>query len=325
MGRELWATYSVRDHLRPRDLAVDVMLFDRLVFPVPAVGSFAENSGPPTENGPVDWKPNPTEWARWEKNEWDPAAQSKLLDLLAPVIRRVSWNSEGKMEGEYRAEAARLAAQGVPDYAFAATRTLLTRDLPAYVDGVAALGPVYRTFEEFEREGGQQKTGARQVLPGQLLANVLAAEFLVPDVSDKKLSDEKLLTETVEFVTEDAEFRKRRTAFIDWQQDFIRNGVTDRESIDRAVKEMRELLDAANAAAKKLTIRKVARNLFRLAPSALGVAGTLLGGGPMFAVGGVFLSVGAIAVDEKVFKSAEQWQSPTTAFMHDARRHFGWK
>jgi hypothetical protein len=324
MSRELWATYSVRDHLAPRNLAVDVMLFDRLVFPVPAVGSFPENSGPPTKNGPVDWKTNPMEWARWENNEWDPAAQSKLLDLLSPVIRRVPWNSEGKIEDEYRAEAATLAAQGVPDYAFAATRTLLTRDLPAYVDGVA-LGPAYRSFEEFERGGGKQTLGAREVLPGQLLANVLAAEFLVPDVNDKKLSDEKLLTEVVEFVTGDSEFRKRRTAFIDWQQDFIRNGVTDRESIDRAVKEMRELLDSANTAAKKLTVRKVARNLFRLAPSALGVAGTLLGGGIEFATGGVFLSFGAIAVDEKVFKSAEQWQSPTAAFVHDARRHFGWE
>ncbi|MBR1211171.1 hypothetical protein [Bradyrhizobium sp. JYMT SZCCT0180] len=324
MSRELWATYSVRDHLTPRNLAVDVVLFDRLVFPVPAVGYFPDNSGPPNKNGPVDWKPDLAEWARWEKGGWDPAAQHKLLDLLSPVIRRVSWNSEGKMEDEYRAEAARLAAQGVPDYAFAATRTLLTRDLPAYVDGVA-LGPAYRSFKEFESEGGNHTPGGRQVLPRQLLANVLAAELLVPDVDDDKLSDEKMLTEVVEFVTGDAEFRKRRTAFIDWQQNFIRDGTTDRESIDRAVKEMRELVDSTNTAAKKLTIRKVARNLFRLAPSALGVAGAALGGGLEFAAGGVFLSVGAIAVDEKVFKSAEQLQSPAAAFVHDARRRFGWK
>jgi hypothetical protein len=36
------------------------------------------------------------------------------------------------------------------------------------------------------------------------------------------------------------------------------------------------------------------------------MAAALDGGGPIFAVGGVFLSVGAILVDEKVFKSAEQ-------------------
>ena len=35
MSHELWATYSVKDHCTPRALAADIMLFDRLVFPVP--------------------------------------------------------------------------------------------------------------------------------------------------------------------------------------------------------------------------------------------------------------------------------------------------
>ena len=35
MSQELWATYSVKDHCTPRTLAADILLFDRLVFPVP--------------------------------------------------------------------------------------------------------------------------------------------------------------------------------------------------------------------------------------------------------------------------------------------------
>jgi hypothetical protein len=35
MSTEVWATYSVEDHLDRRALAADIMLFDRLVFPVP--------------------------------------------------------------------------------------------------------------------------------------------------------------------------------------------------------------------------------------------------------------------------------------------------
>lgn len=228
------------------------------------------------------------------------------------------------MEDQYRVEAARLAAEGLPDYAFAATRSVLTRDLPAYVDGVAALGPAYRTFEEFERERRNQNAGAAK-LPGQMLANVLAAELLVPDISDERLSNEALLSETVNFVTDDTEFRKRRTAFIEWQQDFIRDNKTDRESIERAIQKMRALLDETNSAVQKLSVRKVARYLFRLAPSILGLGAALAGGGPMFAVGGIFLSIGAIGVDEKLFKAAEQLQSPPAAFIHDARRHFGWQ
>ena len=34
MSREVWATYSVKDHLDRRALAADVMLYDRLVFRV---------------------------------------------------------------------------------------------------------------------------------------------------------------------------------------------------------------------------------------------------------------------------------------------------
>jgi hypothetical protein len=110
-----------------------------------------------------------------------------------------------------------------------------------------------------------------------------------------------------------------------WQQEFIRNGATDIESIQRATEEMRDLLEDANRTAQKLTIRKSARYLFRIAPSALGVAGALAGGGPAFAAGGVFISLGAIAIDERFFRSSGNAQFPQTAFMHDARRHFGWK
>jgi hypothetical protein len=327
MSRELWATYSVKDHLQPRALAADVMLFDRLVFPVPEEGSFPENSGPPDARGPVEWKQNPAEWARWEQEKWDPEAQERLLVLLKPVIRKVSWGSAGQTHDQYSTEAAKLAAQGVPDYAFVATRTTLTRDLPTYVSGLAGLGPAYRTVKEIEREFGIGKGDAKRTLPGGALPTVLAWEFVGPDPDDKGLSPEQLLGETVAFVTSDAEFRKRRTAFIEWQQKFLSDGTTDLESIHQAVEEMRELLEAAKTAANQLTVRKIARNAFRIAPSALGLAAAFAGvpGGVELAAGGAFLSVGAIAVDEKVFKSAEQGQPLLTGFVHDARRHFGWK
>ena len=70
MSQELWATYSVKDHLQPRALAADIMLFDRLVFPVPENAGFPANSGPPDTPGPVEWTRNPVEWARWQVRGW---------------------------------------------------------------------------------------------------------------------------------------------------------------------------------------------------------------------------------------------------------------
>jgi len=103
--------------------------------------------------------------------------------------------------------------------------------------------------------------------------------------------------------------------------------MTDPESVRRAVKEMRELLEASKGATAKLTVRKILRYAFRIAPAAMGLALAATGvpGGIASAAGGVFLSIGGIVVDETVFKGAEQGQPPPTAFVHDARRHFGWK
>lgn len=320
MSKELWATYSVKDHLQARTFAADVMLFDRLVFPVPEQGSFPPDSGCPDELGPVAWSRNADEWARWEAQGWNPERQERFLELLKPVIRKVPWDSE--RDKLWREEAAKLATQQLPDYAFVATRTILTRDLPAYVEGVAALGPVYRNMEDIERELGFKEKGGSTRLPGAALPAVLEWEFLTPE--DNRLSDEQLLAETVAFVAGDADFRRHRSAFRDWQQKFLKDGATDRESINRAVADMREMLEAAQTAASRLTVQKVTRYAFRIAPGALGVSLAIAGvpGGLAAAAGGAFLSLGAVAVDEWFLKSAEQRQPAPTAFVHDVRRRF---
>jgi hypothetical protein len=114
-----------------------------------------------------------------------------------PVVRRLPWSSEGALHERYRAEAARLAARELPDYAFQATRTVLTRDLPAYVTGVTAVGPAYRSVEEIRRDLNIRSAG--EGLPGGTLAAVLAWEFFAPDPDDQRLTDELLLKETLGF------------------------------------------------------------------------------------------------------------------------------
>jgi hypothetical protein len=323
MSQELWATYSVKDHLTPRSLAIDIMLYDRLVFPVPQKAEFKQ--GP--DKLSIEWVKDPAEWERWEKEEdWQPERQQKLLEVLNPVVRKMSWGFGG-YEKKYGMEAAKLAAQGVPDYAFQATRTVLAMDLPSYVTGVAAVGPAYRTVQDMERELAIKEVGERSRLPAAALATVLAWKFVAPDLSNNQLSDEELLRETVQFVSGNDEFRKRRTAFAEWQQRFLRGGQTDPESIARAIEEMQDLLDAAEQAATKLSVRKVARYAFRIAPAALGLGLAVAGvpGGVEAAEAGLFISVGGIAVDEAVFKEAERGGPAPTAFVHDVRRHFGWK
>jgi hypothetical protein len=324
MTKELWATYSVNDHLHPRRFAADVMLYDRLVFPVPETGSPPPYVPGAQNNPPAIWTRNDAEWARWKCKGWDPEAQEDLLRLLNPVVRKTAWSDAGPLAADYKLEAARLAADQVFDYAFQATRTLLTQGLPSYVDGVAGMGPAYGDYETFAT-AGRPDVAAPGSLPGRVLADVLAAEFYVPDVEDPKVSTHDLLSRTVDFVGETEGFKERRSAYVEWQQGFLKEGRTDAASIQKSVEEMRGLVRATNEATRKLKLRKIARNGFVIVPSLLGLGDVLVGGaGHPFAVGGVFAAMGAVWVDEKLFAKAEVGRAPPVAFIQDARRCLGW-
>ena len=321
MAKEIWSTYSVKDHLDPRSLAADVLLFDRLVFPVPERGQFPDN-GYDDPTLPTTWQPNPEEWQRWEQNGWQPDEQQKWLEVLQPVIRKVEWSNSGILLERYNAEVAKLASMSVFDGAFVASRTLLTQGLPAYVEGVASMGPTFRSLDEFAVVAKPSPTSSAP-LPGRILTNVLAAEFLVPD-TDAKISTNELLRETVEFVVGDKTFREKRSAFNVWQQNYIASGSTDAASVRQALSDMRDLVDDTRKAAKHLKVRKSTKNLFRLAPVALGLTGAAMGGGPMFAVAGAFVSVGSFAVDEWLFKASEAGSPAPAAFIMDVKRSPGW-
>jgi hypothetical protein len=322
MSRQVWATYSVKDHLHPRALAADIMLFDRLVFPVPEIGDIPYQDTGPDGRGPVIWSQNPVEWKRWEDENWNPTAQALLLEMLAPVVRKVPWDI--KHREAWRKEFSEAADKHLPDYAFFATRSVLTSDLPAYVDGVEAMGPAYRSVKEMQKEIGVKQNDKEPPLPGSALSRVLGWEFLAP--SDGRLSDKELLEATVAFVTGDSDFQRRRMKFWNWQQQFLNKGKTDCESIDAAVSEMRQLLEEQKAAAKRLPLETTVRYAFRIAPPVLGLTALIPGAIGIVAgvAGGVFLSFVQTAAEKWSSKKAVDNEPSPAAFVHDARRHFGW-
>ncbi len=312
MTKELWGTFSVKDHCQPRAFVADVMLYDRLVVPVP-----------PKEPDDVRER----EWKRWEKNGWNPERQKRLLKVLEPLVCTVEWDSEQQEQWKERMVAAEKVSQQIPDYAFGASRTILTMDLPAYVEGVEALGVVYPSLEELEKELGVKGADGLAPLPASALATVLGREFLVLD-DPRWPKDEDMLKAAVELAC-DSDFRRKRTALINWQQSFLKQGLTDRVSIEDAVKKMNELLNEEQKEVRKARGQKAVRYFFCIAPSALALL-TLLAGEPSEAqmigtVGGAFISPCAFTVDEWFSRSAKEGQISPEAFFHDARKHFGWK
>jgi hypothetical protein len=325
MKQEVWATYSVKDHLDPRPIATDIMLFDRLVFPVPELSSFPEGSAPPDQPGDIAWERDPEEWARWQRNRWMPENQQRVLGWLEKVVQKYAWRPGEPAFEEYRSETAKQTAPLLHEDYFKATRTALNRNLPAYVSGVSAIGPTYHTLDELTRELGVRDARGHIQLPGGALAHVLAWEFIAPD-HDDPISTDELLSKTIEFATKNHDFQTHRAEFWEWQQKFLDEGKTDPESIDRAIKVMKASLDRANQQAEKLTMRKCARYATRFAAPLLALGAAIAGvAGPEVASGGLAIAIGGVIVDEKLFPKSEKGMPAATAFVVEAQRLFGRK
>jgi hypothetical protein len=109
--RELWGTFSVRDHLDERPFVADLMLYDRLIVPVPS---------------------DKEERARWQQPElgWNPARQKRVLDVIERVeeksgqtiVGRIPWNDERRRTFADTLTKARAAGVEVDGYQWTAGR-----------------------------------------------------------------------------------------------------------------------------------------------------------------------------------------------------------
>ena len=72
MARQVWGTFSVKDHCAPNAFVAEVMLYDRLVVP-----------RPPDEN----------ERIRWRNEGWNPDLLDKLLSILGERAYVIDWDA----------------------------------------------------------------------------------------------------------------------------------------------------------------------------------------------------------------------------------------
>jgi hypothetical protein len=134
MGGEVWGTVAVNDHCRSDAFLREVLLFDRLVIPVP--------SSPEERDR---WRhPNPHDPAE----TWHPGALDAALSVLGTQRRPFKdgtalawespWDTDRWQAGKSRLD---VAAAITTIDAFSATRMVLAMEekLPAIVEAVAAL------------------------------------------------------------------------------------------------------------------------------------------------------------------------------------------
>jgi len=298
MSKQVWGAFSVKDHCEPRAFVAEVMLYDRLVIPVP---------------------PDEAERKRWHENAWDPDRLDRLLAILGERARPINWDQQRRERWKTRFDARADIAANTPDWAFMATRTELMQGLPPHVTGVQAITN-YTSVRELENDLGLKPDATDAMnYPGGAAVAILGHEFFLPD--DSRWTHEELLKEAVE-LSSDRSSQRKRASFWRWQREFFNDqGITDQTAIQEAVEEMRDLLEEEKSVILKKRVHTTTQFAF-LAGSVL----LAIFGGPLspVGIGGAFISVGRFVTDKYLGSTPDSKDKPVS-LVHDARKHFGWE
>jgi hypothetical protein len=305
MSREVWGTFAINDHCRERAFVADVMLYDRLVIPVP-----------------------PDTLAEDDKKLWSPYQVDRQLELLAVLgdrARPIQWDQYHRQTWKNKFDAAKAAAAETSPDAFRMTRMQLISDVPDTVTAVESVS-AYQSYEEI-KDGLKiaETDNGIQLQPGAVTA-VLGREFLVVD--EPELSDMEALKEAVA-LSSDRTYRRKRADYWRWQREFLNYETFAAEkAVKAAVEEMRDLIEEQNSAIRMQKIRTTARYAFLVGTVSLGLmTGSML---PIvisplaLTLDQAFLSIGQFVAD-RVLEAKAGGEYQAAALFSDFHRHFGWK
>lgn len=275
---ELWATFSVEDHRRPGAFVAEVLLYDKLIIPVP-----------PTEADGLSVAEVLTEQRRWAK--WDPQRQREILDILGDRAEKIPWTAA--RQAEWRIEMARGFANARRDGYFL-TGTVLQRFAPRMARAVNAVSQ-YHSLDELEHGAHIRRREPHEALPAGTLMAVLGYELLTPEVLDPR--DLGVLADAVA-VARESQYREARHALYEWQHRFVSDaGLTDAASIAAAVEEMESKVKELNHAVTSQRRWKSTKKFFTFLGLGASAAGLLPAVAPVAKGVGVVASVGAYVAD----------------------------
>jgi hypothetical protein len=295
--RERWGSFSVIDHTDPAAFVPEVLLYDRLVIPVPYSNDDRQ---------------------RWTKNGWEPDVLDKRLETMGDLAVKSVWDEvqqeafHQRME-QIRFEAKTMAQEVREALPYQLTRMILAGQKPSdLLEGASDVAVVaaYQSEKDFEAAFILQEESDDKALLGLLLGQKIA----VPSADDSP--DEAL--EGAVSLARDAEFKKKRRSLYKWQERVLKDEIDPRN----AIKEMDELTDDYNKCVKKAVKKVYYTYAFTVAGIALaGLAGTLA---TPLGSAAAFLAVMKFAtLDRKPVINAGE--SEPAAVFHSASRIGKWK
>jgi hypothetical protein len=234
MALERWGSLSTADHLDTEALVANVLLYDRLVFPV------------------MTEQPDREELPYWIERGWHPDLQSKRIEALGALAVPREWSFE--LRQRYRSRFEELAAEQRDAARLGGdlTRIVLAQELPPMPPGVAGalIVPAYNSLAGLRLEGGLRDSAAGPAPPpGQVeeQALLITRRLAVIDLPEPEQSLKLAVA-----LSGDASFRARRQALFEWQQLKASQGYGAQAVVDELSALTEEYNQAVLAATKKV-------------------------------------------------------------------------
>jgi hypothetical protein len=264
-----WAAFSVRAHRDLGSLAADLLLYDKLILPVPE---------------------DEAEFARWMKNRWDPDKIAGTVVKGAGRILAVPWTAE--LRAQFDAGWKHLQKLG-QEVAYGYTGLIYAAYAPAwmeihkslYGDEKPARKPAvfagYQSTEEAKAALGlqwlEQKAGAAKRSPdfmpgGRAVDTMVALEVrrLVHEPAQENLEE---AFEVAVSLVEDPAFQQARQGLFDWEDRLFVDGWSAKE----AQKKLMGLQEAYRDAVHKRAVETRLRWVSTLLPKAAAWTATSIG------------------------------------------------
>jgi hypothetical protein len=305
MAFETWGTFSVADHLADRAFVADVLLYDRLLVPVP----------------------DDRERKRWERLGRAPEVLDRKLTILEEpsrgkpresLVQRLDWSESYRtyLDNKFREQrAATRQAEVDRALADAIDREIVAYDVRAGEPKTPEIVPAYGSYTAMQKDFAPVAVaGVPGLKPDDRHVGVISWEFFVPD--DSTLDDDGLLAQAVEMV-QNKDFRDARAAFHKWRRELPAGA---------SPKQVRSEFETTLGRYQEQTARTKVRTRTLNAVMFVGLTAGFVGA---VALGPAGIAASALGLAR--FGVEKGWRAPAevpdaraVAMFHDARKHFGW-
>lgn len=220
-----WGIGSVRLHIEPDELAVAVLLFDRIVMPTPE---------------------NTVEYERWASRGWKPDKLASRVVQLGDLVHIIPWDEGLRADWQARFEKAKTLGAEAERLAYGLTPTTIAmtawEEVYGYAmrEGRAPVRPVpvawYSGFHGASEELGVEDVGGHMPALGELgreVAVLFRRELERPLTKDPEESLDIAVR-----LADDEEFTQARRSLFEWESLMAAQEVPPREAV-------RELCKAA--------------------------------------------------------------------------------